>query len=244
MSGAFRVSRDTVDPTDIRFEIVGASVPAEQAQLRDEVDSALTVLRSIFPPNGARFEEHFRQLLALAQAGLVGETANPDVASRALKGLKEDITAREAGRIKNQYLRKTGIFALIAIGVLSAIIALLRAWKPTPAMATNLLLLEIGAMAGVWLSFGTRKALLKFEDLGVLEEDRLDPMVRLVFAGLLTLIIALTFALRVVVVTMGAIRTDQIVDDPLVALLIGMLCGVSEKALSSNVTKQASNLFK
>jgi hypothetical protein len=111
-------------------------------------------------------------------------------------------------------------------------------------MGINLLLLEIGAMAGVWLSFGTRKALLKFEDLGVLEEDRLDPMVRLVFAGLLTLIIALTFALKVVVVTMGAIRTDQIVNDPLVALLIGMLCGVSEKALSSNVTKQASNLFR
>jgi hypothetical protein len=55
-------------------------------------------------------------------------------------------------------------------------------------------------MAGVRLSFGARKTSIRFEDLHILEEDRLEPLVRLVFAGLLTLVLALLFSTQAVTI--------------------------------------------
>jgi len=101
-----------------------------------------------------------------------------------------------------------------------------------------------GYRLGVWLSFGTRKPVLKFEDLHILEEDRLEPVVRLVFTGVLAGTVALLFFLHVVDVTLGALSTDQIAGNGWAALLFGILSGVGEKALATNVSHQAAILLK
>src|SRR5947209_2856345 len=104
MPGAFVVSRDNGDPKDIRFEVVAGSgpTPKEQVALKAEVESVLTVLRLLFTDEG-EFETYFRPLLSLAQAGLVGAHAQPEVAAGALVALKNEITAREGGKVKNRY---------------------------------------------------------------------------------------------------------------------------------------------
>jgi hypothetical protein len=107
-----------------------------------------------------------------------------------------------------------------------------------------LTIFEIGTMLGVWLSFGTRKPVLKFEDLHILEDDRLEPLVRLIFAGLLGGTVALLFYLHVVDVTLGTLTTDQIASNGWAALLFGILSGVGEKALATNVSHQAAILLK
>src|SRR5438477_3608612 len=121
MAGAFSVYRDEHNPRDIHFEMQVVDVPREQLDLRDEIAAALTVLR-IIVTDELRFEEYFRSLLSLSQAGLVGQTANPDLAARALNDLKQDVTARETGRIKNQYMQALGIRAALLI------VALCAAW--------------------------------------------------------------------------------------------------------------------
>lgn len=245
MAGAFRVYQEKDDPRDIRFEIcsdTGGVIPSAQLELRDQVQAALTVIRIICPEE-LRFREYFQHLLSLAQAGLVGETANPELAQRALDGLKQDITAREAGRVKNEYMKKLGYRALLGIALLLVTWAAL-AWKGVGTWPRNLVIFEIGTMVGVWLSFGTRKPVLKFEELHILEEDRLEPVVRLIFAGLLAATVALVFYLRVVTITLGSLTTDRIAGDPWAALLFGVLSGVSEKALSTNVSRQAAVLLR
>ena len=98
-------------------------------------------------------------------------------------------------------------------------------------------------MAGVWLSFGARKATFRFEDLHIPEQDRLEPMIRLFFAGLLTVILGLLFSVNAVSLTVGSITTSEINSNFRVALLIGMLCGFSEQILSSKVAKEASSFL-
>jgi len=181
-------------------------------------------------------------LLNLARVGLVGEHASPELAARALESLKSDITASEAGRVKNRYMKQLGIRALISSAALALVGALLCIWTATRPVACIAFVLA-GCMAGVWLSFGARKAVLRFEDLHIPEEDRLEPVIRLVFAGLLTLVIALLFSLKAIVVTMGATSTDQITSDVRLAVLVGMLCGFSEQVLSTRVAKQAGVLL-
>jgi hypothetical protein len=243
MPGAFKVYRDGDNPSDIHFEIQAKDIPREQLELRDQIAGALSIVRIIITDT-TRFEEYFRNLLSLAQAGLVGETANPDLALRALKEFKDDVTAREAGRIKNQYMKNLGFRACLLVAVLCAIWLAVFLLKQGSPFLSNLFRFEIGTMIGVWLSFGTRKPILSFEDLHILEEDRLEPTVRLLFAGLLALIVALAFHLKVVTLTLGSLTTEQLDSQPWVAFFLGLLSGVGEKALSTNVTRQASHLLK
>jgi hypothetical protein len=245
MPGAFVVCQDVQNPKDIRFNIRSGvtEIPREQLELRDQIDAALTVLR-IAVTEQKKFDEYYRQLLSLAQAGLVGDHANPDLAMRALVGLKQDVTAREAGRVKNQYMKALGWRSIMAIGLLLGAWLALHLSGNDSTFLANLFRFEIGAMAGVWLSFGTRKPMLKFEDLHILEEDRLEPAVRLIFAGLLALVVALAFHLNVLSVKLGSLATDRVDGDPWAALFFGLLSGVGEKALSTNVSRQAANLLK
>ncbi|MGA2206981.1 MAG: hypothetical protein ABSG10_09650 [Terracidiphilus sp.] len=245
MKGRFRVYQEPNDPRDIRFEVCEDStedIPTDQLGLRDECQAALTVIR-IICPDERNFREYFNHLVSLAQAGLVGQTANPELADRALEGLKQDITAREAGRIKNGYMKKLGYCALIGVAALVVAWGGL-AWCSVGLWPQELVKFEIGTMLGVWLSFGTRKPVLKFEDLHILEEDRLEPVVRLVFTGVLAGTVALLFFLHVVDVTLGALSTDQIAGNGWAALLFGILSGVGEKALATNVSHQAAILLK
>ncbi|MEP6911861.1 MAG: hypothetical protein ABI923_03850, partial [bacterium] len=251
MPGAFIVSRDNEDSRDIRFSLLEDAGPApeEQLALKAEIESVLTILRMLF--SGQKdFDVYFRPLLSLSQAGLVGQHAQPKVAAGALEALKNEITAREGGKIKNRYMQALGLRAMYIGGpalLLGVIFYAARLRWPinnqTVDTINNFLFLWSGCMAGVWLSFGARKTFLRFEDLHIPEEDRLEPTIRLIFAGLLTVIVGLFFSLRVLTVNFGMITTDQINVSVRLALLIGFLGGFSEKALSSAVARQASRLL-
>lgn len=244
--GAFIVSRDTHDPRDIRFEVNGAyagDIPEEQLDLRDEVDRALLVLRHLFPEGDARFEMPFRSLLSLSQLGLVGPAAQPTLAGRALAALKAEVTVREAGRVKNQYMKRLGLRAVLLGAPALLLGGVLLLWADLDPALSHFLFLWAGCMAGVWLSFGARKMRLAFEELHVLEEDRLEPMVRLVFAGVLTLFLGLLFATGMVAVVVGEVSTAAVNTDVRVSLLIGLACGLSEQVLSTKVTQQATRLL-
>lgn len=245
--GAFRVYQEQDDPRDIRFELCPDminEVPQDQSALRDEVDRALVVLRMIFPASDSRFNDYFRQLLSLAQAGLVGDTAQPAAARKALLVLKDQITAQEGGRIKNKYMKELGWKALM-IGPGFLVIGYIADWfLKLDTVLIKFLWLWVGCMAGVWLSFGARKRDIKFEELHVLEQDRLEPFVRLVFAGLLTVIVGLLFSTKVVEVRLGSVESWQFTQDIQIALLFGMLLGFSEQVLPTKVAAKATELLK
>ena len=243
--GTFIVFQDKENPRDIHFRVKEGieSVPEDQSTLRDEVDSALTVLRSIFPKGDTRFEEYFRSLLSLAQLGLASEPAFTDVAHRALIALKVDIVSREGGRIKNKYMKKLGITAFL-LGVAALLVASgLHYLSPGYQPLYSFLFLWVGCMAGVWLSFGVRRTFMKFQELHVAEEDAVEPVLRLLFSGLMTITVGLLFSTKVVVVELGVLSTSQFTESAQIALLIGILSGFSEKVLPSKIARQASSLL-
>jgi hypothetical protein len=113
--GAFIVAPDPGNPKDILFKVASEDVkeiPEDQLILRDEVDRALTVIRTAFRDDEKRFSHYYRQLLSLAQTGLVGNAAQPGFARRALIVLKNDIVASEGSAIKNRYMKTLGFRAL------------------------------------------------------------------------------------------------------------------------------------
>lgn len=86
VKGAFVVDRDLGDPTIIYFTPLANvhPVPDDQINLKSQVESTNATLKIIFEKQSERFEEYFISLLNLAQLGLSGDPARPQVALRAL----------------------------------------------------------------------------------------------------------------------------------------------------------------
>jgi len=244
--GAFKVYQEPNDPRDIRFEVCldpEERIPAEQSNLRDEIDITLLVLRMIFPQSDERFKNYFKQLLGLAQAGLVGDRAQPAAAHQALIVLRDQITAQEGGRIKNKYMKELGWKALLIGPGLLLVYVVISLFHQLDGVFKSYLFLWAGCMAGVWLSFGARKRQLRFEDLHILEQDRMEPLVRLIFAGLLAVIFGLLFSSKMVVIKFGSVESWQFTEQMELALLFGILIGFSEQILPSTVGSKASELL-
>lgn len=246
--GAFVVFRDKENPRDINFQLASSdisSVPEEQKNLKAEIEKVLTVLRTLFPENeNERFEEYFRPLLSLAQAGLVSDNPQTKISAHTLVELKNEIVVREGGRVKNKYMIRLGLNAiLIACPLL--IVALILNWlAPQLQIFKNFSILWVGCMAGVWISFGARKAHFRFEDLHIPEEDRLEPFVRLCFAGIITIIFGLMFSTGFVEVKTGEFLLADFTNNSQIALLLGMVLGFSETVLPSILASKTSAFIR
>ena len=246
--GAFIVSQDANASRDIHFAVSQAvtEVPEIQLQFVDEVHRTLTVIWALFPQNDSKFLNYYNHLLGLSKFAVEGDRAEPKHGLMALATYQADIVAREGGRIKNNYMKKLGLYAfgLCLPSILIYLLFLYQKYVPINLLTVCFFALWGGCMAGVWLSFGARKTTLKFENLHILEEDLLEPVIRLFFAGFLTLTLGLLFYNEVVSVTLGKMVTTNISKEINVALLIGVFCGISEQALSTTITEQAAKLLK
>jgi hypothetical protein len=100
-----------------------------------------------------------------------------------------------------------------------------------------------GAFIGGWASFATRKVVLSFEDLAALEDDRVEPPLRLIFTGILTTVLFLVFATGFANVSVGQFTSAAVLGSGSVATLTGLLAGLSEKILPAAILKQATTLI-
>jgi hypothetical protein len=253
--GYFKISQDG-NNLDIVYQVADANAgdcPDDQLALKNDLEAAEAALKVLYPVDEQRLPR-FRELLSLAKVGLEGN-AQPKVAVSALANLKQSILMIEGGIRKNRYFKELGVlsagFALPAF----ALAAVLKCWLPRflPVLGSDLhaflpfvialSLLFGGAMIGAWLSYGLRTVTLTFDELTMPEEDRLEPRVRLVFVGVLTLVVGLALYLGVIEVSLGKISSQDLVHRNALALLVGVLLGASERALTEQVTKLVGNLL-
>jgi hypothetical protein len=233
---------------DIHFKVVAPGCPSEQQTLKNRVERTLSNLRVIYAAGDPKFNEAFAKLLSLSQVGLVGAKASVAVAEAALDSLQAEIVDREAGRVKNDYMLKLGYWALSFGCTSTALYFLLDNYGSLfPRQFFHyrtFFLLWTGCMIGAWCSFASRNVVLTFFDLGQLEEDRIDPPLRLIFAGLLTSVMGLVFVTGFANVVIGTFEGAKILHSGSIALLAGALSGMAEKALPAAVMRRAQSLFK
>ncbi len=245
------------EAVDIVF-VVEAPPPKEQAALQGEIDKVLGVVQRLYLRGAVRNPERFRiyyvRLFHIAQLGLQGN-AQPDIAAAALAVVTADLLDDEAGRVKNAHLRALGVHALkfsLPFALLYLIIGLspngffvagLRDLAIDPPTLAAFALLWIGCFTGVWLAYGIRKAKVSLADLVTTDEDRLDPQIRLIFAGLLTMLLGILFTLGVFELKIGTVELTDIAARPMLAYLVGTLCGISELALPASVGNRAGALM-
>lgn len=234
---------------DIDFQLLKPNPPAAQRELKNEAERALRIINALYhrTADTRKREEAVAKLTALCQVGLVGKEASPSVARDALRALESDIVEREAGPIKNHYMRKLGLWAGGFALASGAAYFFCDHFPSVPFEQIyryrTMFLLWSGAMVGSWASFASRKIILQFSDLVALEEDRIEPPLRLLFAGILTVILALSFATGVADVTIGDFQASAAMQSGAIAFLLGAFAGLAEKILPSTVMSHATNLL-
>lgn len=256
--GYYIVGENPDLPFDINFSIKPnlaetGDVPEAQQKLQIEVEKTLVVIRKLFENSQIELRHYFTLLLTLAQAGLVPENAaQPVIAMNALQQLKMEIIDKKSGEVKNKYFKTLGMHAFnFGVGplVFALLLKGLAYFFPSEisenlGVFANFLYLWSASMLGIWLSFGTRKTILTFEELTTIEEDRLEPAIRMVFAGSIAIVFALLFYKKAVVIELGLISTKQISSDAFISIIFGVFLGISEQVLGKKLTRKAAAVFE
>lgn len=245
---------------DIFFGVVKAGAPKEHQALKSRVERTLSSLRAIYSTenvgkrqaerNVANFDLAFDKLLALTAAGLATDQPDPSVAGAALDALQAEIVDREAGRMKNSYMIRLGQPALAAAIVFAAMFFVYQylpsryRWPLEIYNYRHVFLVLCGCMVGTWASFAARKVILGFLDLAVLEQDRLDPSLRLVFTGALTVFLTLVIVTGMVDIVIGGFHASTLVGSGTVALLVGAFAGLTEQTLPAALFDRAKSFVQ
>ncbi|ADE12563.1 hypothetical protein [Sideroxydans lithotrophicus] len=238
--------------------------PNDQFELLQDIEKLLRAVNLIYLPVATQekhrkeqFRPYYMRIFHLAKLGLEGPNAAPDISKSVLATVTADLIDDEAARVKNGHLKRLGKTAMwfsIPFCSLYVIAQLI----PTDSVAVhylaklgvqlavfaNFMMLWLGCFVGVWLSYGIRTSIFTLTDLTVTDSDRLLPSIRLIFAGILTMILGLMFTLGVVQITLGTYPlTDLSSNNPMLAFLIGTFCGITELGLPAAVGKRASDFI-
>jgi hypothetical protein len=223
----------------------GTVAPADYVSLQIDLERTLTVIRVLFfgKRKSEKFDEYFPRLGDIALASLGQDQVR--VGRLALTAFQDEIVTREAGQVKNAYIRRLGLYAL-ALGLPALLFYLYCRYGADRGSDLyrfrEFVSLVMGSLLGTWLSFAIRRVQLSFWDLTRLEEDMLDPAIRLIFVAGLTLVVGLLFATKAVVVTIGGFGSGFL-NSGTIAVLIGCLCGIGELGLSAAVARRASDFI-
>ncbi|MEA2873278.1 MAG: hypothetical protein QOH67_3254 [Hyphomicrobiales bacterium] len=191
-------------------------------------------------------DQYLANLAGVAVIGL--EDSHTAVATLALNELKAEFAAGEGARIKRKYARWLALWAFLASAALAALYIMIIV---CPAMHWGnlhkpFLLAGIGAALGAWLSFSIRQVEFVFEDLLQLDYDAFDPPLRIAFVIVLTWTAFLLFWTGAINVEIGALSTKAAALKLAgsISLLIGLFCGLSERALATAITGRAASFVK
>lgn len=247
---------------DIYYVVEGPPHPVptvQQVDLQLNIDKVLRACQRLYLKSIPAYPEKFRiyyvRLFRIAQLGLETETSS-GLANTVLASITSDLIEDEGATMKNGHLLKLGRYAAFysAPALLIYVIASLVA----PASAVSILtrlhidasflacfaILWTGCFIGVWLSYGIRKTKISLSDLTLSDGDYLAPHIRLLFAGLLTMIVGILLALHIVELKIGSISLTDITGSPMLAFLVGLFCGISEAALPASIGSRAATFIQ
>ena len=241
-SGYFIVSKKENKNYEIEFIILKKEIPADFQNLYVKIEKTLNIIKTLKNTSEEIKENYFEELLSIAQVGLVGEKANPNIAKKALELLKDEIIIVEGQRIKNEYIKDLGIKASILIGILTILYIGIHN-NSSIRTIENYIMVFIGSIIGTWVSFGARKVNITFEQLSIPEEDMMDTWIRLIYIGISSMIFMLFLNTGIVKIEIGGINSTKIAVSYELQLLIGIICGLIESKIGLRIYNQANKII-
>ncbi len=245
------------------LDLPADQLPQDQIELQQNIEQVLRALHSLYVNQltqsayaKTQFRQYYVRLFLVAQLGLEGDNVSITAAKSELAVITACLINDEAGRIKNGHLIRLGrTAAYFSLPVLVLYVTakllppdgnvahVISAIGIDRTQLAGFCMLWIGSFVGVWLSYGMRTTTFTLTDLTQTDGDFLSPRLRLLFAATLTMLLGILLSFNILRISIGDIVITNFSTHPMMAFLIGALCGISELLLPAAIGKQATGLF-
>lgn len=243
--------------TDLRIAINSrgavTAIPPEKETLYVALESAARVIKTVCERQPKQqkalaeqlLDEFIKKLAGVGRVGLQG--AYPSIAAKALSSVKAEFFARQASAIKKRASNELGKDCLLVAFALAVPFFACQWYFDDPGgfiwTRRAFFLLAAGSAIGTWISFCVRSLDLTFDDLGTLDDDLLGPWIRIAFVMALTMTLGLMFWTEAFGISIGKMEVNHGIHGS-TALLVGIFCGLSERALAGAISSRAATFVK
>ena len=242
MRGCFKVELEDNKIINCTPLVNDEDIPKEQEKLYLAVESTQSIINSIRNIDTESNTDYIKSLFDIASAGLSRETyqVNPKLALKSLEKLKDEILLKERSRIKNSYMKLLGIWSLIYILILLFVNDLVKNSYPN---IPRYVYVCIGSILGTWVSFGARKYNLSFKELSIIENDNVNPPIRLIFISLCSIIVMLFLQTEIVNISIGNKGPQSINESVEIQMSLGVIIGLVEYKVSKKLFTKANSVM-
>ena len=233
--GMYEIDRNTDDVSfNIKPKDAAGDIPDDQRQIHHGIYKAYNALKllaehKIIDRAEGEFAEFRERLLEVAEVGLAAKNVKTREAAAALKDIQIDILTRKGKRVVYSYLFRLGYWALSGLGFGLIVYFLLKTYLVD---TRGYGLVICGAMVGAWLSVAATRTRIELDAISEFLDYGREPIVRLVFVILLSVALALLLQEGLITIKIGSVDFADFKSKASVALILGVVIGVSEKALS------------
>lgn len=253
MAGCYYVSEYPAKsecPYDIAFQTAPETkrkIPADQSNLKTEVEKTLDVLRAMFAPDHLKFRRYFDELLALSRYGLVGESAQTAQAQETLKTLQSRILDSEKWAAISTHMRSIIVsqttFLVIADIALGACLYVAFTYGMAAISNFNILAVMPGLWIGLVFSSFVRCKAVSFYDLHAIDADRFSPLMKAAFALVVLILTAVLLKAGIFEIAIGKVKLSNFDSDWLSAFVFGTIIGIAQEAAISRIESIKRQVF-
>lgn len=243
-AGAF-----VIDGTDEDFNLkpkeVPDPIPDDQRRISHDVYEARNILKLLkeqgaFRKDNPSFKEFITRVLQAAETGCTAKHVNTTLAAEALEQIRKDVVRRKGRAITYRYLSVLVKWALAGMAV-GAVIILVAKFVVPELMGYGWVIM--GSMAGAWISLAATRREISFEAMQDFVDLSYEPFIRMLFVGALASIVALFLQLKILTMAIGNVDLFTFPENLTVALLLGLIAGIGEKAVSVQVFERTRKLL-
>ena len=246
-AGAFEIKLSVDDDNEFNLEPkdLPGPIPEDQREIELGIYKAWGILKllreqGVFAKDDGSFNEFRRRLLEVARVGLAANHVKTILAAKALEQIRDEISVRKGVTIKLTYLVRLAGWAVLGVIVGGVVIFLSKQGLPGLAGYGWVV---IGSMAGAWMSVAASRRTVTFEEMPNFLGFYFEPLIRLWFVGLLATTFALFLQLGVLTLRISAVDFAEFPSKIGVALVLGVVAGISEKAVSVRIIERTRKLF-
>lgn len=231
-------------------------IPEDQRKVSQEVYEVRNILMLLrehksFPKviDPGVYKEFIARALQAGTVGCVADYVHPILAAGALEQIRADIVRRVGVSLVYSYLTALALWAMVGLGVgilasdqvgrIAADLGHGTVWHPVNGYKWLL----VGAMTGAWFSVAARRQEVGFDNLPLYLNRVIEPVIRLFFVAVVVALFALFLHLHILTINIGNIDFARFETSVGVALFVGFVAGISERALSARLIGEASKAF-
>jgi hypothetical protein len=260
-NGAVQGAFEMLDLADEEFDLRPTQhhrhpIPADQVKLSQEIYETKNILKLLQennffgkpPKQSIAYREFINRVKEAAKIGCIGDEVETSLGADAITQIRADILRRVGRWMAFRYL---GFLAAWALGgaVIGLAVGMLGQSASNPLLQNlgHYGWIIVGAMVGAWFGVAVRRWGIVFEEVPDYLNVNSEPFIRMLFVAIVGSMLALFLELKVLTISLGSIDlaafASQEGQNIHIALLLGFIAGMSERAVSKQLMDQVGKVL-